>query len=156
MTSVICTSEVLGETIALLRRGGERGEERVVLWLARSTARDQAPIAEVYEPEQIADVDYFKLPPESIRRLMVHLRTTRRKVVAQIHTHPGQAFHSEADAEWAIIRHVGALSLVLPRFAESTTLSSFLREVMTYEYSAEGEWLHRPNRGDDLRLMVIE
>ena len=118
MTSVICTSEVLRETIALLRRGGERGEERVVLWLARSTARDQAPIAEVYEPEQIADVDYFKLPPESIRRLMVHLRTTRRKVVAQIHTHPGQAFHSEADAEWAIIRHVGALSLVLPRFAE--------------------------------------
>jgi proteasome lid subunit RPN8/RPN11 len=156
MTSVVCTSELLRETIALLRRGGELAEERVVLWLARSTAHDPAPIAEVYEPAQLTDVDYFRLPPESIRRLMIHLRATRRKIAAQIHTHPGRAFHSEADAEWAIIRHVGALSLVLPRFAESTTPSNFLREVVTYEYSAKGEWLHRPNRGDDLRLVVIK
>jgi hypothetical protein len=86
---------------------------------------------------------------------MDHLRSTRRRIVAQIHTHPGRAFHSEVDAEWAIVRHVGALSLVLPRFAVSTTPENFLDEVMTYEYSPAGDWDHCPNVGPGARVMVI-
>jgi hypothetical protein len=144
----------LGETIVRLKRGGERGEERVVLWLARSVARDPATVIEVYEPDQICAVNYYKLPAESMRLLMEHLRAKRRKVVAQIHIHPGEAFHSEADAEWAIVRHVGALSLVLPHFAEHTTPSRFLDEVKTYEYTLERQWLLRPNRGDAARVTV--
>jgi proteasome lid subunit RPN8/RPN11 len=154
MSKVICTMAALGETIVRLRRGGDRGEERVVLWLARSVARDPASVIEVYEPDQICAGNYFKLPAESMRLLMEHLRSTRRKVVAQIHTHPGEAFHSEADAEWAIVRHVGALSLVLPRFAERTTPSRFLDEVMIYEYSSDRQWLLQPNRGDAARVAV--
>lgn len=154
MSAVICTRKVLQKTIAVLRRGGERGEERVALWLSASAARTPAAIVEVYEPDQIADVDYFRLPPISMRSLMDHLKATRRRIAAQIHTHPGRAFHSEVDAEWAIVRHVGALSLVLPRFAATTTTENFLEEVMAYEFSREGDWNLRPNLGRDARVTV--
>lgn len=154
MTAIVCARQVLLDTFTVLRRGGLRGEERVALWLASAAPRSPAPIVEIYEPAQVADVDYFHIPPSSMRSLMDHLRLTRRRVVAQIHTHPGRAFHSEADAEWAIIRHVGALSLVLPYFAESTTPENFLNEVMTYEYDATGHWAHRPNCGSNACVRV--
>lgn len=154
MSIVVCTRGLLEKTISIIRRDGDRGEERVALWLASAAPRSPAPIVEVYEPEQVVDVDYFHIPPASMRALMHHLRSTRRRIAAQIHTHPGQAFHSEADANWAIIRHSGALSLVLPRFAVATTADNFLEEVMTYEYSPAAEWLHCPNVGDNARIMV--
>lgn len=154
MTVMTCTRAKLWTTIDILRRGGRRGEERVALLLASANMRSPAAVVEVYEPDQIADVDYFRLPPVTMRTLMDHLRASRRRIVAQIHTHPGEAFHSDVDAEWAIIRHVGALSLVLPRFAAATTPDNFLGEVMTYEYSVDGDWLLRPNFGPEARVLV--
>jgi proteasome lid subunit RPN8/RPN11 len=145
---------MLRDTLAILRRGGERGQERVALWLATARPQHPAPIVEVYEPEQIADVDYFRLPATAMRALLDHLRLSRRRIVAQIHTHPGDAFHSDVDAQWAIVRHVGALSLVLPRFAASVTPDNFLQQVMIYEYSAGGEWEHRAAVGHKARLSV--
>jgi proteasome lid subunit RPN8/RPN11 len=147
VTKVICTEKVVAETIDVLRRGGQRGEERVALWLAGAAPRSPARVIEVYEPDQVADVDYFRLPPDSMRALMQHLGFTRRRIVAQIHTHPGRAYHSKVDAEWAIVRHVGALSLVVPRFAKTTTVANFLRQTMTYEFSADAQWLWGPNNG---------
>ncbi len=154
MSTISCTRDVLRATISILRSGGDRREERVVLWLAGAACRTPTPIIEVYEPDQIADVDYFRLPPASMRVLMNHLKATRRRIVAQIHTHPGCAFHSDVDAEWAIVRHVGALSLVLPRFAAATTPSNFLEEVMTYERDSTGDWKHCPNTGLHARVEV--
>jgi|LNAP01.1.fsa_nt_gb hypothetical protein len=154
MNAVICSHHVLRTTLSILRRGGDRHEEMVALWLSAAAPRTPAPIVEVYEPDQVARVDHFRLPPASMQALMGHLRATRRRIVAQIHTHPGGAFHSDADAQWAIVRHVGALSLVLPRFAATTTTENFLEEVMTYEYSSAGEWDHCPNAGPGARVMV--
>lgn len=154
MSAVICTHDLLRTTIAVLRRGGERREERVAVWLSTAASRAPAPIVEVYEPDQVAEVDFFRLPRASMRSLMEHLRSTRRRIVAQIHTHPGRAYHSKVDAEWAIVRHVGALSLVLPRFAATTTPENFLEEVMTYEYSATGDWEQCPSTGPGARVRV--
>lgn len=156
MTAVVCSASVLEDTIAALRRGGRLGEERVVLWLSGAASRPPAPVLQVYEPEQVADVDFFRLPPHSMRALMGHLGRTRRRIVAQVHSHPGRAYHSDVDAEWAIIRHEGALSLVLPSFACATTMSNFLDQVMTYEFSTGAEWVLRPNHGADARIRVTK
>lgn len=154
MSTVICTPEMLSTTIAILRRGGERREERAVLWLSTGILRTPATVVEVYEPDQIAEFDHFRLAPASMRTLMKHLRSTRRRIVAQVHSHPKRAFHSDVDAEWAIVKHVGALSLVLPRFAATTTTENFLEEVMTYEYTAAGDWSLCQNAGPRARLVV--
>lgn len=148
MTTLSCTIDTLIRTIDILRAGGARSEERVVLWLGPvSGCREPMPVTQVYEPDQITDIDYFKLPSASLRALMNHLRGARLKILAQVHSHPGKAFHSEADNEWAIVRHVGALSLVLPRFARSTTPANFVEEAVSYRLSGENEWVRIPTGG---------
>jgi len=154
MKCIICSGAVISDTLDILRTGGRRGEERVALWLAKAGARTPAEVVEVYEPEQIAEVDFFNLPHESMRALLSHLSSTRRRIVAQIHTHPGRAFHSGADAAWAIVRHVGALSLVLPTFARTTTLPKFLQQVKIYELSPAGEWDLKPGVGPDAVMEI--
>lgn len=148
MTALSCTTGTLARTIDILRTGGSRFEERVVLWLGPvSSVREPMPVTEVYEPDQITDIDYFKLPPASLRALMTHLRGTRLKILAQVHSHPGAAFHSEADDEWAIVRHAGALSLVLPEFARNTTPANFAEQAVSYCLSSNNEWIHVPTGG---------
>lgn len=154
MKRIVCSLSIVRETIEILRTGGARSEERVALWLSGASSRAPATVLEVYEPDQIAEVDYFRLLPHSMRALMTHLASTRRRIVAQIHTHPGQAYHSDVDAEWAIVRHVGALSLVLPKFAANTTPANFLQQVKIYEYSVEGEWVLKPGAGPNAAMEI--
>lgn len=156
MTSIICTTDTFARTIDILRVGGARAEERVVLWLGpMSATREPLPVTEVYEPDQITDIAYFKLPPESLRALMSHLRVARLKILAQVHSHPGEAFHSEADDEWAIVRHVGALSLVVPEFASATTPANFVEQAVTYQLSADNEWIRVATAGLSGRIGVV-
>jgi hypothetical protein len=139
---------MLARTIDILRAGGARSEERVVLWLGPvSGIREPMPVTEVYEPDQIADIDYFKLPPASLRGLMNHLRGARLKILAQV--------HSEADNEWAIIRHVGALSLVLPEFARNTTPANFTEQAVSYRLSGKNEWVRVLTSGSDGCIGVL-
>ncbi|KZC77764.1 hypothetical protein AYR46_16525 [Sphingobium yanoikuyae] len=156
MTALSCTTDTLVRTIDILRAGGARSEERVVLWLGLvASIREPMPVTEVYEPDQITDIDYFKLPPASLRALMSHLRSARLKILAQVHSHPGKAFHSEADDEWAIIRHVGALSLVLPEFARNITPANFAEKTASYRLSGENEWVRVPTGGPDGCIGVV-
>jgi proteasome lid subunit RPN8/RPN11 len=152
MTPLVLPIPILHQTLALLRDGGRLRNERVALWLAPATGA--TALKEVYEPQQVTSPDYFHLPSESLRALMARLKKGRLKVAAQIHTHPDEAFHSRADARWAIVRHVGALSLVLPRFAATATVATFFEEVKTYELSENGGWVLMPNRGPDARLVL--
>lgn len=156
MTALSCTTATFARTIDILRAGGSRSEERVVLWLGPiSSTREPLFVTEVYEPEQITDIDYFKLPPTSLRALMVHLRGARLKILAQVHSHPGAAFHSEADDEWAIVRHAGALSLVLPEFARNTTPANFAEQAVSYRLSSDNEWIHVPTAGPSGCIGVV-
>ncbi|EZP73076.1 hypothetical protein BV96_01266 [Sphingomonas paucimobilis] len=156
MTTLSCTTDTLIRTIDILRAGGARSQERVVLWLGDAPGiREPMRVTEVYEPDQITDIDYFKLPPASLRALMTRLRAARLKILAQVHSHPGKAFHSEADDEWAIIRHVGALSLVLPEFARNTTPANFAEQTASYRLSGENEWVRVPTGGPDGCIGVV-
>lgn len=154
MMPLLLCSAMLADTIERLRVGGQQRHERVALWLAAAIPANGGRVSEIYEPEQVTERDYFHLPPASLKSLMARLRAGRLRVAAQIHTHPKEAFHSDADARWAIVRHVGALSLVLPRFAATTTLENFLEEVKIYELSEAGEWTLIPNGGPSAKLMV--
>ena len=39
------------------------------------------------------------------------------RLIAQVHTHPTEAYHSETDDAFPIVTTEGALSLVIPNFA---------------------------------------
>ena len=59
------------------------------------------------------DLRYYDLYPP--------LAAAKRSVKAQIHTHPGEAFHSASDDRWPIVSQAGFISIVLPNFAIGRT-----------------------------------
>lgn len=114
-------------------------KEKVLLWLGKRSGEGYV-VDEVFTPMQTTDEDYFHISEEGMHDLMNKLRPDRKMIVAQIHTHPREAFHSLADDTWAIVRHQGAYSLVLPYFASSTTAKNFLNEVAIFALSEFNTW----------------
>lgn len=135
MSELVIARALVEQTITILQDGGNQLCETVVFWLGKGNVVD-----EVYRPEQKVAVDYFHLSSHSMRSLMDYLKRDRRRILAQVHSHPQQAFHSKADDEWAVVRHEGALSLVVPRFAIATTPTNFFEQTATFSLSADDKW----------------
>lgn len=139
MTRLLCPRVRLEETLRHLRSGGALNCETMVLWLG--TVRDgRAEVREVYRPEQKVDFDYFHIPPESMRAVMRRIRETRFQILAQVHSHPKEAFHSKADDTWAIVRHMGAISIVIPYFARDTEAETFGIRAASYRLDSSDSW----------------
>lgn len=130
-------------TICRIRQRGERGAEGVMLWLGRRTAFD-SEVLEAYEPLYRSRADQFYVPPEGMAALMDRISATGSAVVAQVHSHPELAFHSRADERWALVKHVGAYSIVLPWFGASTTPENFWHEATVFVMQSSGQWLELP------------
>ena len=131
---------IVQETLAELQTWGRRRSERIVLWLGSRT-RSGIRVKMVWIPDQITGRDFFEIPRKGMQALFAALREHRLMVAAQVHTHPGRAFHSSADNEWAIVRHAGALSLVLPYFSMRTDHNAFARDAAVFVLSATNEWV---------------
>jgi hypothetical protein len=134
----------VAKTIEELRQGGHARTERFAVWLARKT-QAQILVSKPYVPDYEASSDYFHLGRPAMASLIDHLRENELMIGAQLHTHPEQAFHSLADDRWAIVRHVGALSIVLPYFARATTAANFLVEAKVFALSPRNRWTEVPH-----------
>lgn len=130
---------LVDETLELLREAGRRPAEGIVLWLGRRND-GVIHVERAHVPIHESDRDYFRIPPEGMAALLRTLGDEGLFVAAQVHSHPGSAFHSEADDRWAIVRHVGALSLVVPHLARATTAATFLTDVAIFRLSATNLW----------------
>ncbi|SRR5260370_2496867 len=144
MTLLFCPAPLIDETLEALRDAGRQGKERVVLWLAPRRLMEGPIIAEIYVPLQEAAEVYFRIPAKGMTALMTHLRARRLALVAQVHSHPGRAFHSRADDEWAVVRHEGGISIVVPRFAAGVTATNFMAKAAVFRLSSEDRWLEVP------------
>jgi proteasome lid subunit RPN8/RPN11 len=140
---VTCATSLVECTLSALREAGARDCECVMLWLGQP-GRDKIEVMKAYRPTQNARADMFHIPRSGMSALYEELRRHRLMVAAQVHSHPGEAFHSEADDKWAIVRHQGALSLVVPKFALVTTVSSFLEDTKVYQFSSGARWTEVP------------
>lgn len=140
---VRCSSPLVETTLSRLREAGNARCECVMLWLGRR-AEDHIEVVDAYRPEQVAREDMFQIPPASMNLLYGELRRRRLMVAAQVHSHPQEAFHSRADDRWAIVRHEGALSLVVPYFASDTTTANFLDQAKIFQFSDEARWTEVP------------
>jgi len=140
---VTCSFTLVEKTLSQLRDAGQRRCECVMLWLGRRNG-DNIDVVDAYRPEQVARDDMFQIPRASMNVLYAELRQRRLMVAAQVHSHPLEAFHSRADDRWAIIRHEGALSLVVPYFASDTTAANFLDRTKIFQFSDEARWTEVP------------
>lgn len=129
--------KLLEQSLQLLKGSPDR--ERVVLWLGKFDGVFYV-VSEVFLPIQITEADHFWIPPEGMREVMQKIKTTRTKLIAQVHTHPFEAFHSRADDKWAIVRHQNAYSLVLPVFCSTTNTVNFTENVATFTLNSRNIW----------------
>jgi len=141
--NVIVPAHVIDETLVHLQTAGGQDRECVVLWLA-SRQTENFQVVACWKPEQQADYDYFQIPESSMDTVMRELRMKRLMIAAQVHSHPNRAFHSRADDKWAIVRHEGALSLVLPHFALRTAKESFAKHAAVFILSRKNLWMEIP------------
>ena len=54
---------------------------------------------------------------EALHQFNVETYRRGERFIAQVHTHPGRAYHSEMDDRYAVVTSPGGLSLVVPDIA---------------------------------------
>ena len=156
MPKLICSNAIIVETIDHLRAAGRGQQECIVLWLGRrNAATETVDIQEVRRPRQTARRDRFQIPPEEMAALKGYLREHRLIIGAQVHSHPAEAFHSIADDTGAIIRHVGALSFVLPWFASNVRVASFLSDAALFELQENNKWVEVSKDYMEIKCQII-
>jgi hypothetical protein len=110
---------VIATTLRVLRNFGAHGCEGLVLWIGEVN-EDQARITQAVVPDQRPiksedGVGYF-VDGTALFDLNRELANTGLRLIAQVHSHPSEAYHSDADDRYAIVTADGGLSLVVPNF----------------------------------------
>lgn len=125
---------------AHLRRAGQEGYEGMGLWLGTQQG-DRFVVTHGFVPTQkhikTADGVCVVVGSDELHRINVGLYRQKLMMVAQIHSHPGRAYHSSTDDEFAVATAVGCLSLVIPNFAREPF--SLLRAAI-YRLDSTGRW----------------
>jgi hypothetical protein len=126
---------ILDQTFAHFRGCGLGRRECQVLWVSPWGAPET--ISKAVHPEHEAHVGGFVLADHWLNDFWFRLAEENLGVRIQVHTHPGEAFHSPTDDAFPIIHTTGFLSLVIPNFALGPIgfEGAFLTEIQ-----ADGRW----------------
>ena len=105
---------LLTKTFEVFRLCGRAECECVVYWTgpAGTTAVDA-----VEHPDHARSPYNYRVEDSWLTSFGFQLARSQRSVKAQVHTHPGQAFHSQTDNDWPMVSQPGFLSIVIPNFA---------------------------------------
>ena len=107
-------SDILQKTFSTLRECG-RGEcECAVYWIGPSQSN---AVNGVEHPIHRRSPFGYELDDLWLTDFWKRLAASKHSVKAQVHTHPGEAFHSSTDDRWPIVSQEGFLSIVIPDFA---------------------------------------
>lgn len=120
LAKFIVSSGVLEETSEALRGYGSHGCEGLVLWLGCKDDAATCRVEKAYIPPQDSirgedGVGYF-VTSETLLALNRLLSSTGLRLLAQVHSHPGWAYHSAADDRYCIVTAEGGISIVVPDF----------------------------------------
>lgn len=107
---------VLERTFEHLRDCGAGTRECVVLWAGPQARQDL--VDEAIHPLHTASPVGYDIDGPYVSGLWRELAARGQTVRAQVHTHPGPAYHSPRDDTLALIHTPGYLSLVVPSFAQ--------------------------------------
>lgn len=113
-------SSTVEKTIDYLREVGKRGAEGMVLWVGNAI-RQLFEVEEAIIPIQSGLVTrdglLVKVEADELFRINKWLYEHKMLAIAQLHSHSGEAYHSDTDNAYPIITTLGGLSLVVPDFA---------------------------------------
>lgn len=152
--SVIVPRPLAVEAHAHLQRVGGQGLEGFVLWAGvrdGTTFRVSATHIPVQAGHRLAHGVCVTVDGEELHRLNVWLFEQRLTLAAQLHSHPGAAYHSDTDDAYPIATTLGALSIVVPNFAAGPFS---LARCAVYRLQPDQGWV-RLRPGEVERLITI-
>lgn len=113
-----------------------KGHEGIAYLLGRTDGTVTLAVS-AFRPKAKTTPGSFHVEPVA---MAVCVRTAARlglQIVAQVHTHPGVAYHSDGDVEGARIRYIGYASVVLPDFGRRLP---HLDEAAVYVFCGNRGW----------------
>lgn len=130
------------EALVHLKKAGRRGVEGVALWAGKQDGTTFY-IRRTIVPEQKASSSeeglLYVVPGAELLRINRELYEEGLTLIAQIHSHPTEAYHSETDDAYPIVTVLGGVSVVVPFFGrKGTDLTTW--EV--YRLQPGPEWKH--------------
>ena len=144
------------EANEFLRFAGTRRSEGFALWVGNREGRIFR-VRETVIPAQTGHVTddgvCVSVGPDELHRLNVWLYTEKMNVIAQLHSHPGEAYHSETDDSFPIATTVGCLSLVIPDFARFPFL---LARCAVYRLTEQGVWSFLPRAQAEKLITLVD
>lgn len=139
------SAALVTNTLQELAVEGSKGNEKAVIWFGKKDASGKV-VESILAPHQIDEPYSFTITERGMQQIFDHIREFRFSIVAQVHSHPKEAFHSPVDDRRAIVRHEGALSIVLPEYCVKTTLSSFIDDIVVYALDNSNVWQLQPSQ----------
>jgi len=117
---VYVSHKLLLETNESLRAYGKEGCEGLVFWLGHTNPDNTCRVERILTPPQESiksenGVGYF-VNSNTLFSLNKFLSSSGLRLLAQIHSHPGRAYHSSADDRYCIVTAEGGFSIVVPNF----------------------------------------
>jgi hypothetical protein len=121
ITSIHLPKSCAISALGWMHKMGKSYLEGVALW-AGVRKDDKFYIKRTIIPEQKSgSFDnglLYVVEGKELHRIGLELFDTGMQLIAQIHSHPKAAYHSETDDEYPIVTVLGGISVVVPDFAQ--------------------------------------
>lgn len=133
---VLLTQNCLDAIRVALDPEMRKGHEGIIYLLGR-TDGETALAVTVFRPEALTSPGSFSVDPRAMAACVGAAGRYELQVVGQLHSHPGEAYHSDGDVQGARIRYPGYVSMVLPDYGR---LLPSLQGAAVYIWSADLRW----------------
>lgn len=141
-----CPTALWDRTMAELHRRGRRRHESGAFLLGQDRYGRREALDVIYyddlDPAAYAS-GVCILKADAFSKLWAMCRERKLTVVADIHTHPGAAFQSEADRKNPMVARPGHIAIIVPDFAAAPIKYERLG---IYEYQGEHRWADKGPR----------
>jgi proteasome lid subunit RPN8/RPN11 len=125
-----------------LRETGLERHEEAALLTGYIVGDSTGLVTTVILPYTQSNTAGCELPIDVTMKCIDMINQCNQIVLAQVHTHPGRAWHSDTDNEWAFSDSPGLFSIVVPCFGRYGLRKILGDGAAVYERLAGGEW-HR-------------
>jgi hypothetical protein len=142
----------MAETWRYLSDRGARELEGVVYWTGEATP-NQGTVRHVLVPRryQRESAVHLVIDRDAVFELIERIHMLDEFLLARVHSHPDEAFHSWSDDEGCLSGRVGFLSIVVPDFARGPPRTDVWA---VYERAPGGDWRRLTDAEVQRRLRI--
>ncbi len=128
---------ILEETLKEFKEYGKEDLEAFAIWVGIEE-NNTFIIKKVWIPTQYNTILSYYVSDIDVHTINVDLNKKNYSAIAQLHTHPGDAFHSCVDNSYSILTLPGSLSIVVPDFG-NIPIRGGLNDMVVYRL-LDNEW----------------